>query len=346
MSTVAELSLPAATTNASAMQRVVSTVFEEVENRLSLFRAESDVARLNRQAGSNEVAIGRHAAAVLAYALRVAEESGGAFDPTVGPLMSAWGFRRGLTNVPHPTAAALGEALAQTGWTNIVLSSHATPDGAESDFVPLADSAHASLRLAGMQLDLGAIAKGYAVDLAYEAIRQQGQCDDFLINLAGNMRGLGTPSAARRGWCIGVRDPLHEGAWLGTIMLNDGEGIATSGNYERHVTINGQRYAHIIDPRSGHPVKEMISVTVLAGSAMEADALSTALFVLDVEQRHTLLEKHPGCGAVYLLETDPPRLLVTPELRERFVPAKAWAASCEYLDGTTPPGGTLNPIQM
>ena len=183
----------------------------------------------------------------------------------------------------------------------------------------------------GMELDLGGIAKGYAVDQAYDALRREG-CTAFLINLAGNMRGRGAPASGRRGWRIGIRDPLQAGAWLGTLALEHGEALATSGNYERFVVIEGERVPHIIDPRDGLPARGLISVTVLAGSAMEADALSTALFVLGVDQRHAVLRDHPGCGAVYLTDTRPPRLRVTPELHARFQPAPGWKTAVEWVD--------------
>jgi thiamine biosynthesis lipoprotein len=250
----------------------------------------------------------------------MARESGGAFDPTVAPLMRLWGFRGGVTTAARPAPAALGGALARVDWRQVTLVVTGTPP-------------HATVRLArtGMELDLGGIAKGYAVDQAYEALQREG-CPDFLVNLAGNMRGRGAPAVGRRGWRIGIRNPLQAGTWLGTLTLEDGEALATSGNYERFVVIEGERVPHIIDPRDGQPARGLIAVTVLAGSALEADALSTALFVLGAAGRHAVLRAHPGCGAVYLTDTRPPRLLVTPALHTRFHAAPDWEAAVERLD--------------
>jgi thiamine biosynthesis lipoprotein len=322
MSTIAELSLPAAVaTNAPVLQPIVATVFDAVESDLSLFKPESELARINRNAGTNgPVAISDTTVAVLAYAIRVARESQGAFDPTVSPLMKLWGFRGGTTPFKPPAPDAIAATLRQLGWQHIELLPR--------DSATVA--ATARLALPGMQLDLGGIAKGFAVDRAYEALRDNG-CNNFLINLAGNMRGHGNPEATRHGWRVGVRNPLQAGTWLGTLALADGEGIATSGNYERYVVIDGKRYTHIIDPRTGHPVAGLVSVTVLATSAMEADALSTALFVLGVDNRHELLSAHAGCGAIYLLDTHPPRLLVTPDLKSRFHPVPVWQDAVEWL---------------
>ena len=322
MSTVAELSLPAAAAaNLSRLQPVVADCFASVDQSMSLFQPTSEIARINQMAGAGPpTTIGAETADVLRYALRVAQESDSAFDPTISPLMKLWGFRRDVTVVERPTDDALRTTMEQIGWRHIQL----TPGDA-------ATSATARLARPGMALDLGGIAKGYAVDQACEALLKQG-CPDFLVNLAGNMRARGTPGRNRNGWRVGIRDPLHDGAWLGTIILRDGEGIATSGNYERYVIIDGQRYTHIIDPRTGHPVTGLISVTVLATSALEADALSTALFVLGVEQRRALLDAHPNCGAVYLLDTHPPRIEITPALHLRFTPAPAWADAVQSLD--------------
>ena len=181
-----------------------------------------------------------------------------------------------------------------------------------------------------MQLDLGGIAKGYAVDRAFEALRDMGETD-FLINLAGNMRAHGRPAPTRPGWRIGIRNPFAEGTHFGTLVLADGEGIATSGSYERYVIIDGVRHGHILDPRNGRPVSGMIAVTVVATSAMEADALSTALFVLGPEAGAELLQAHPGCGAIFVPDVHPRRLRVTRGLKDRFRPEPAWRAVIDWL---------------
>jgi FAD:protein FMN transferase len=323
MSTIAELSLPAsAATNSTLLQPLVAETFDTVEHTLSLFRPESDLVRVNRSGGTHGPAvIGDMTAEVLAYALRIARESDGAFDPTVSPLMVCWGLRGGNTPPALPPGEAeIRAALQRVGWRHLQLSPRASAEEAPT------------LRMdaPGMQLDLGGIAKGYAVDLAYQTLRKRG-ATDFLINLAGNMRGHGRPEASRSGWRVGIRNPFESEAWLGTLLLADGEGIATSGSYERYIVIRDRRHGHILDPRTGQPVAGMISVTVVAPSAMEADALSTALFVLGAEQRHALLLSHAGCEAIFLPDTQPRRLQVTRGLRSRFHPAPDWQATVEWL---------------
>ena len=322
MSTVAEFSLPApAATNLSLLQPVIAGHFAAVERTLSLFLPASDLARLNRTGDIHApVAIDDMTADVLAYALRVARESGGAFDPTIAPLMACWGFRGGKTPAAPPAADVLRAARQRTGWQHLRLTPRASPEEAPT------------LRMLapGMQLDLGGIAKGYAVDRAFRALRERGE-NDFLINLAGNMRAHGRPETSRSGWRIGIRNPFAEGAWFGTLVLADGEGIATSGSYERFVVIDGVRHGHILDPRTGKPVAGMISVTVVATSGIEADALSTALFVLGPEAGLGLLQAHPGCGAIFVPDAHPRRLRVTRGLRNRFRPEPAWRSAIDWL---------------
>ena len=130
-----------------------------------------------------------------------------------------------------------------------------------------------------MELDLGGIAKGAAVDYAFERLRAAGYAD-FVVNLGGNIRVSGRPHPRRRTWHVAVRDPGNPSRTVdGALELADGEAVATSGSYERFVEIGGRRYSHIIDPRTGMPVARGGSVSVVAPSAMRADAWSTAFFV-------------------------------------------------------------------
>ena len=282
LGTVAEFS-PRGWDGAAARDGVAA-VFREVETNLSVFVAESAVSRLNR-GETVRVATNSPLAEVLRLALETAETSEGAFDPTVNPLMRAWGFRGGTPSVPSP--AALSNALGRVGWRQVTL----VPDG------------NGMLRVSagGAELDLGAIAKGYAVDRAYDALVADGHTD-FLLNLGGNIRVRGSPEPGRADWNIAVRDPSgrHPPSPLPR-PLRSGEAVATSGSYERFVEIGGRRYSHIIDPRTGVPVDNGLgSVTVIAPSATMADACSTALFVLGRDAGAAFLALRPGCLAVFI----------------------------------------------
>ena len=195
--------------------------------------------------------------------------------------------------------------------------------------VRLGPGATAYLEKAGLQLDLGGIAKGYAVDVAYDRLVGKG-VDNAMVNLGGNIRCRGL---ARRGtpWRVGVRDPFDRETIVGVLRLTDGLAVATSGNYERFVTIAGERYAHILDPRTGYPVKGMAGVTVVAGSALEADAMSTSLFVLGMEEGLQVLGELESCEALFVPDEQPLSIYITPGFGRYFTPLRPYAGAVKEL---------------
>jgi thiamine biosynthesis lipoprotein len=307
MGTFAAVSVPAADAGRlDAAVDAVQPIFKTFEQRLSLYNPTSELSRVNAAAGGAAVPVNPATRQVIALARRYAEATGGAFDPTVGPVVRAWGFSGGKTPTAVPDSALISNLLAVTGWQHI----RVTDDGI-------------SLALPGMKLDLGGIAKGFAVDVAYEAVRDAG-FQDALVDLGGNMRTLGH---GRKGvpWTIGVRNPFDREDLVGVLRIPSGMAVATSGNYERFVTIAGKRYAHIFDPRTGRPVTGMAGVTVVSPTAVEADALSTSLFVLGPEASKPVLSCLSGNEAVFIPDEQPPRLIVTPGFRRHFTPAPEWA---------------------
>ena len=234
-----------------------------VESVMSVWKEESELSRLNRAADGLPHRLSEELFDVIGRALDFSRITEGAFDATTGPLVELWGFRGGAPAVP--SAAALDSALAVVGSTRIVV-----------------DRYDRALTLPpGMRIDLGGIAKGYAVDRAAAILRSRG-ASSALVNVGGNMYALGAPPG-RGGWTIGIRDPRGGDGIVGSLLLRD-EAVATSGNYENFVEIGNRRYGHIIDPRDGRPVDRVLGVTVVAKTAMAADALSTGLFVLGPER--------------------------------------------------------------
>ena len=264
--------------------------FDELERELSAWRSDSTLAAVNLAAGSNRpVAIPPAFATVLRAALDICQASDGAFNPLIGPVMHAWGFNGANPRPVEPEEDELKAALALADWRSVAL-------------VSASGSATAHLPKAGMQLDLGAIAKGYAVDLAWGRLKAANHTN-LLVDLGGNLRALGEAAPGRGGWRTGVRNPFAENALIGMFLMRDGEAVATSGNYERFVEINGIRHAHIMDGHTGHPVTGMAGTTVIAPDAMTADALSTTLFILGPQKGAELLKKHPGCEAIWIPDT-------------------------------------------
>ena len=306
----------------SDLRQVATDAFEYINQTCSVFIDSSELSALNREAGKQAVPVCNEVAELLKLSIDLARYSNGAFDPTIGPLMKLWGFRS-KNIIQPPSEEALNEAHAKIGWQHITLT--------ESN-----QAAFAKLELSDMHIDLGAIAKGYAVDLAFE--KGQKLATDFMIDLGGNIRVSGEASNGKGGWRTGIRNPFakelnHETALIGSVLMTNGEAVATSGNYERFVTIDGQRYAHIMDPRTGRPVKGIAGVTVIAPSAALADGLSTTLFVLGPDEGYQLLCQHyPACEALWVPDNETElTLIVTPNLLPRLDINAEWQKHVQVL---------------
>lgn len=235
----------------------------EVERLADPRRPEGDVARINREAGRGPVPVDRRTLALLRLSLEWYDRSGGVFDVTVAPLVAAWGFEPdGEPRLPE--AAAVQRALELVGSEDLEIDEEAGT---------------AYLRRKGMALDLGAIAKGYAVDLAYEALRLAG-VERALINGGGSsIRALGSPPGDKW-WRIGIAHPRPEReSLLAVLLLGPGQAMGTSADNQRYFMAEGRRYSHLLDPRNGRPGRETILCTIVAGNAADADALSTACFL-------------------------------------------------------------------
>jgi thiamine biosynthesis lipoprotein len=264
MGTYAGVMLVTADSAATAGQaQAVHSVFAYIDSLMSNWTKTSEVARINREAGSTSLTIHPEVAVVLDESMRVWRESDGAFDVTIEPLVRAWGFLGGKPHVPSDEEAAA--AFARVGAGQIEF-----------------DAADRTLSFSkdGVQIDFGGVAKGYAVDMAAQELETHG-VRDALVDLSGNMYALGSPPDADA-WRIGIRDPRDRMPFFARLLIT-GEAVATSGKYEQFVAVDGKEYGHILDPRSGKPAEGLISVTVVAPLAMSADAWGTALFVLGPE---------------------------------------------------------------
>ncbi|MDZ4159027.1 MAG: FAD:protein FMN transferase, partial [Anaerolineaceae bacterium] len=199
--------------------------------------------------------------------------SDGAFDAALGALVNLWGFGGGSPALPlHPE---IMDALALSGWER----------------VQLLDGERVS-RPAGVQLDFGGIGKGYAVDRAVEILRQYG-VSQALVNAGGEIAVLGG------GWRIGIQHPRLENALLGSLELKD-MAVATSGDYQQFFELDGKRYHHILNPKTGYPATGIHGVTVIAPNCTDADALATAIFVLGPDPGLALVENLPGVEALII----------------------------------------------
>ncbi len=269
-----------------ATAEAFEAAFDEIrasDELLSHYREDNALARLNREAGARPVAVPRGLYDILALSRHFAEISGGAFDVTAAPLVQLWKSAE-QADLP-PTGEELQEAVRRVGWRNI----------------ELLDDGRVRFRDAGVQVNFGAIGKGWALDRAVEALRERGIRNAFLSAGTSTVYALGTDREGR-GWRIVLRDPLRpDDGEAAAFYVRDGA-VSTSGDYERALVIENQRYSHIIDPRSGLPIgaengtdtARILSATVQAPDAAEADALSTAVFVMGLTKGGEFL-KGIGC---------------------------------------------------
>jgi thiamine biosynthesis lipoprotein len=234
-----------------------------IEAKYTRYRDDSLTAEINRAAGGAAVAIDDETASLLRYADRCYALSDGRFDLTSGVLRRAWDFRRRPPRVP--TADEIAAARDLIGWDRVEWSERAV-----------------RLPRAGMELDFGGIGKEYAADRAATICRDHGIAHG-LVNLGGDVRALG-PHPDGTPWRIGIRDPREAAAVIGTVELTDGA-LATSGDYERYFEVDGRRYCHLLDPRTGMPVDHWQSVSVVAPLAILAGSYATIAMLLAQEGR-------------------------------------------------------------
>ena len=309
----------------AAFTRVAQSHVRELDAMLSTYKPDSDISRLNRATAGTPVPVAPHTRRVLELALAFAKETGGCFDPTVGPLVRLWGFNGGTTPDTPIAPSILRTVLAQTGYGRLSLSN----DTARLEPAPSDGDTRIPSQPPTVHVDLGGIAKGYAVDICFQDAEALG-LRRAMVNIGGNIRCIG--STDKGPWKIGVRNPFDTGQLMGVISLPPGMAVATSGNYERFVSIAGKRYAHIIDPRTGYPVEGMAGVTVLAPTATDADAMSTTLFVLGAEAGAQWLTRRPDCHALFVPDQQPAKIRITPGFRRYFQPLPPFANAVELLD--------------
>ena len=271
--------------------------FDRLEDALSVWRPGSDVQRLNAAAGADPVAVGPDMLAVLDAAQDASRETRGAFDVTFGALSDIWRFDHDQDN-RVPSADEIAARLP--------LIDHAAV---------VTDRAAGTARITrpGVKVHLGGIGKGYAVDRAAALLRAAG-FNDFALQAGGDLYASG-----RRGdrpWRMGLNDPRGAGGEsFATIELHN-ETFSTSGDYERFFLKDGVRYHHILDPRTGQPARGCRSVTIVAASALQADWLSTGVFIMGPDEGMALVERLPGVEAVIVTADN--EVKISTGLRDRL----------------------------
>lgn len=225
--------------------------------------------------------ISDEAAALISTSLDIAAMTDGAFEPTIGPVSVLWD----ITGNPQvPSQTDLQEALELVDYKSVII-----------------DGNKVSLAKAGMMLDLGGIAKGYAADIAAQIYKKHG-IKSALLNLGGNIYAFGTRKDGKD-WRIGLKDPFGQPGDCSAVVSVNNKSVVTSGSYERFFVSDGQKYHHIFDPFTGYPVQNgLLSVTVVCENSTIADALSTALFVMGLEDGMALVNRIESVEAVFITE--------------------------------------------
>jgi FAD:protein FMN transferase len=254
-----EVTLSSSTESGVSLANEALNEVDRIEQQLSVFRDNSEASLLNRQAATGPVNVSASLFQLLTLCKDLHRETEGSFDITSGPLTRCWGFLKRQGRVPNQDE--IERAKCVVGSEKVIL-----------------DSSSQTVRFSepGIEINLGSIGKGYALDCVASIFEQHKE--SALLNAAGSsFRGVGS-GLRNEGWMIGLRDPRAKTRRLGALRLRDCS-MSTSGSEEQFFESAGRRYGHIIDPRTGWPSEEVISVTVVANSAALSDALATAFFV-------------------------------------------------------------------
>lgn len=258
---------------------------ERLESKLSAYLADSDVCRLNAAACETPVTLDHEVFQLLETAARLHRETEGAFDIAAGSLIKAWGFFKSPRRVPGE--AELQTAVQASGMAHLALN-------------PAEHSVRFLRR--GLEVNLGAIGKGYAIDRALELIAADFQAGSVLMHGGqSSLKAIGAPPDEPRGWKIEIGDPYEPGRRIASVWLKD-RALGTSSAANQWFEESGRRYGHVLDPRTGRPAEGMAGVSVLAPTAAEADALSTAFFVMGIEAARRYCGQHPEIGAILVAE--------------------------------------------
>jgi len=281
------LSSPEAGLDVAAREAEVARILQSVDEAMSTWDPESEVSRFNASRTTDWFDVSAQTATVVAEALRVGRLCHGAFDVTVEPLVELWGFGPGSAPGAVPDGREVAAALERVGLD--LLDVRHAPPGLRK-------------RRPDVRVDLSGLAKGFAVDMVADHLDAEG-IGHVLVEVGGELRARGhSPTGGP--WRVGIESPSVAGGPVGCVVPLVDQAIATSGDYRRFFETDGRRHAHVLDPRTGRPAEHGIaSATVLAETAMEADAFATALLVLDPEEGLDLVERQ-GLSARLLRRVD------------------------------------------
>jgi len=299
MGTIVEITLIGE--NREKTEKAAHQAFQEikrVEQLMSPKTITGDIFRVNQSAGKEWVEVSTETLNVIKESKEISRLSEGGFDITVGPLIELW--RRAREKGILPSEEDLKRILDLVDYRNVLI------DREGKIF----------LKRKGMSINLGGIAKGYAVDKAFEVLKVL-EYKNVIVNAGGDLRSGGLK--LDHPWSVGIQDPRIPQKIMATLSITEGA-VATSGDYEKFFIYRGKRYHHILDPRNGSPAEECQSVTILYKKGMMADAMATAIFVLGPEKGYSLCQRIEGMDC--LMVDKEGKIILSPGLKGRisFVP--------------------------
>ncbi|MCC6145116.1 MAG: FAD:protein FMN transferase, partial [Candidatus Hydrogenedentes bacterium] len=256
-------------------------VIDAIESEISSWRESSDTSLVNRNASIEAVPVGDYLWEVLEASRTAYDETGGAFDITVGPLLDLWRGAKKLGG--WPAENELKQALAHVGLNHVAMVDHTV-----------------RFEMPGMRLDFGGIGKGYALDKAAEVLRDRGVSQARIHGGTSTVLALGAPNGAD-GWTVEIPNPYNRtNEYIDEVVIRD-EALSTSAPSEAYLNDTGRKYGHIYDPRTGMPAEEVVSATAITPSGTMSDALSTAFFVLGITGTEAYCKAHPETRAILIL---------------------------------------------
>ena len=271
----------------------------EIERKMTINNAEtSEIIALNNASGKNEVKLSSDTFYVMEKGKQYSEMANGKFDITIGPIVKLWNI--GTEYAAVPKKSKLEEAVRLVDYKNLTLSK---------------ENQSAMLKEAGMKVDLGAIAKGYAADEAARILKENG-VENAIVNLGGNVMTVGG-STSGSPWKIGIQDPFNpRGDILGVVSIKN-QTVVTSGTYERYFEENGKKYHHILNPYTGYPIENNLhSVSIITDKSIDGDGLSTTTLLIGLEEGMELIESLEQVDAIFI--TSDKKVYVSSGLKDNF----------------------------
>lgn len=295
MATNFEIILPFGTPDSARMGEEAFDLLDRLEEQMTAYRDSSEISRLNRRAFAGAVRVERRLFGLLELAAQIHRETEGAFDITAGALIKAWGFFKGPRRVPSDEER---ETVRQrVGMDKVTLD---------------AERHTVRFHQPGVEINLGSIGKGYALDRMARLLRGVSHSDKLPMLLQGGTSSVyarGCPADEENGWRVAILHPWDRSRRMARVWLRD-RALGTSAATHQHLEYNGKKLGHVLDPRTGWPASGIASVSVLAPSAAEADALSTAFYVGGIELAQRYCAAHPGIAAILLPEGEESKPIV------------------------------------